>query len=64
MQPVLEMNTTDLRRLLARAERDLTEFLDLAADWVAAHLPGHRAPVTAALARVLDLPAPGTPPMP
>ena len=37
--------------------RLLPYFLALAADWASRHLPGHRAPVTAALARVLDLPS-------
>ncbi|MEU4769348.1 hypothetical protein AB0H12_39510 [Actinosynnema sp. NPDC023794] len=56
--PAIELPVTDLRRLLAGAERDLAGFLASAADWAARHLPGHAAPVTAALARVLDLPPP------
>ncbi|GGV47346.1 hypothetical protein GCM10010495_76270 [Kitasatospora herbaricolor] len=56
--PVIELSLAELRHLLAGAERDLTDFLTSAADWVGQHLPGHRAPVTAALARALDLPAP------
>ncbi|WP_327358937.1 hypothetical protein [Streptomyces sp. NBC_01304] len=60
--PVIELPVSELRNLLAGAERDLADFLALAADWSTGHLPGHCAPVTAALARVVDLPAPGTPP--
>lgn len=55
---VIELSVTGLRRLLAGAERDLRDFLTLATDWSSTHLPGHCVPVTAALARVLDLPAP------
>lgn len=57
--PVIELSLAELRRLLAGAERDLADFLALAADWVGRYLPGRRAPVTAALARALDLPAAG-----
>ncbi|MGW1638356.1 hypothetical protein [Streptomyces lavendulae] len=61
--PVIELSVTDLRRLLIEAERDLTAFLMLATDWTHQHLPpAHRAPVIAALARVLDLPEPAVPP--
>ncbi|WP_326763211.1 hypothetical protein OHB35_53105 [Streptomyces phaeochromogenes] len=56
--PAVELSITELRNLLAGAERDLADFLALAANWASRHLPGHCAPVTAALARVLDLPAP------
>ncbi|UJW36688.1 hypothetical protein L3Q67_25810 [Saccharothrix sp. AJ9571] len=59
--PVIELLATDLRRLLAEAEHDLTSFLALAADWAAQNLARHAAPVTAALARALDLPAPTEP---
>ncbi|MEU9129960.1 hypothetical protein AB0D08_17930 [Kitasatospora sp. NPDC048540] len=59
--PVIELSVTELRRLLAGAERDLAEFLALAADWARRYLPDHYGPVTAALARVLDLPTPATP---
>ncbi len=62
--PLIELSDTELRRLLAGAERDLTDFLALAADWASEHLPAHCAPVTAALARVLDLPRPAIPPEP
>lgn len=59
--PVIELPATDLRRLLAGAEHDLAGFLTLAADWAAQNLPRHAAPVTAALARALDLPTPTEP---
>jgi hypothetical protein len=61
--PVIEVPVAELRLLLAGAERDLAAFLRLAADWAAAQLPGHAGPVTAALARALDMPVPtsGTP---
>ncbi|WP_344440945.1 hypothetical protein [Kitasatospora nipponensis] len=60
--PGIELSVTELRHLLTGAERDLADFLALAADWVLQHLPGHWAPVTAALARALDLPALAVPP--
>ncbi|MFJ9523445.1 hypothetical protein ACIRPK_35060 [Kitasatospora sp. NPDC101801] len=60
--PVIELSVTELRCLLVGAERDLADFLTLAAAWVLQHLPGHQAPVTAALTQVLDLPAPPIPP--
>ncbi|MFI9367002.1 hypothetical protein ACIG5E_39120 [Kitasatospora sp. NPDC053057] len=59
--PVIELPVTELRRLLAGAERDLTDFLQLAADWAARHLPDHATAVTSALAAALDLPAPVAP---
>lgn len=55
--PVIELPTAELRRLLARAERDLADFLGLASVWSARQLPEHAAGVTAALARALALPA-------
>ncbi|MCI4146124.1 MULTISPECIES: hypothetical protein [unclassified Streptomyces] len=54
--PVIECTAGDLRRLLTGAERDLTEFLDLATAWTARQLPGHITPVISALARALLLP--------
>ncbi|MGY5004741.1 hypothetical protein [Streptomyces griseus] len=57
--PVIDLPVTELRRLLAEAERELTGFLAVAAGWVSEHLPGHSAPLVAALARVLDVPPPG-----
>ncbi|WP_407918261.1 hypothetical protein [Kitasatospora sp. NE20-6] len=61
--PVIELPVTELRRLLAGVERDLADFLTLATGWAHQWLPpGHRIPVTTALARVLDLPAPTVPP--
>ncbi|MFI1226315.1 MULTISPECIES: hypothetical protein [unclassified Streptomyces] len=62
--PVIELSVTELRRLLAGAERDLTTFLAAATDWVSEHLPDHSVALTAALARVLALPAPGISPTP
>ncbi|MFJ5925230.1 hypothetical protein ACIQF6_21750 [Kitasatospora sp. NPDC092948] len=59
--PVIELSVTELRRLLADAERDLTDFLALATDWVGRQMPEHSDPVAVALARVLDLPAPAVP---
>ncbi|WP_217166983.1 hypothetical protein [Streptomyces sp. AC512_CC834] len=51
--PVIELATAELRRLLTGAERDLTEFLDVAAAWTSRQLPNHTALVTSALARAL-----------
>ncbi|MEV5242382.1 hypothetical protein AB0K89_25260 [Streptomyces cinnamoneus] len=62
--PVIELPITDLRRLLADAERDLAAFLHLAIGWTALHSPDYADPVCAALARALDLPAPAVPPRP
>jgi hypothetical protein len=56
--PVIELSTTELRDLLTGVERDLADFLSLAADWASRHLPAHCVSVTAALARVLGIPAP------
>ncbi|MGW2873258.1 hypothetical protein [Kitasatospora sp. NPDC001225] len=53
--PVVELPVDELRRLLAGVERDLRDFLALAAGWAERQLPGHAAAVTAALARALDL---------
>jgi hypothetical protein len=58
--PVIELPAEELRRLLAGAERDLADFLDLAAGWAARQLPRHRGRVMAALARALVLPVPGS----
>ncbi|HET9382629.1 MAG TPA: hypothetical protein VFP69_17615 [Streptomyces sp.] len=52
--PVIELSVTELRRLLSGAERDLRNFLSLAADWAARHLPGRADAVTSALGRALD----------
>ncbi|MFD4587420.1 hypothetical protein ACFWOY_30915 [Streptomyces sp. NPDC058423] len=54
--PVIELPVTELRRLLAGAERDLGDFHRLATGWTARHLPDHAVAVSAALARALDLP--------
>ncbi|MFC9028710.1 hypothetical protein [Streptomyces arboris] len=58
--PVIELPASELRRLLTGVERDLAGFLALANVWAARYLPGHRAPVTAALARVLGLRPPNS----
>ncbi|MCX4581902.1 hypothetical protein [Streptomyces sp. NBC_01481] len=62
--PVIELPAAELRHLLAGAERDLADFLGLAADWAAQHLPNHATSLTVALARALDLPAPVVPSKP
>ncbi|MEU9048002.1 MULTISPECIES: hypothetical protein [unclassified Kitasatospora] len=62
--PVIELPMTELRHLLAGVERDLTNFLVLATAWIHQQMPEHSGPVVAALARVLDLPAPAVPPKP
>ncbi|MFF2653711.1 hypothetical protein [Streptomyces sp. NPDC058045] len=54
--PVIELPATRLRQLLEGAERDLTAFLALAADWAPRHLPDHATPVLTALTRALALP--------
>ncbi|MCB8903071.1 MULTISPECIES: hypothetical protein [unclassified Streptomyces] len=56
--PVIELPVTDLRRLLAGAERDLAGFLRTATEWTTRYVPGHATAVAAALARALVLPAP------
>ncbi|MEU1286193.1 hypothetical protein [Kitasatospora sp. NPDC005856] len=53
--PVIELPVDELRRLLAGAERDLRDFLALAASWTRRQLPDHATAVTAALTRALDL---------
>ncbi|WP_406196988.1 hypothetical protein OH807_10990 [Kitasatospora sp. NBC_01560] len=53
--PVIELPVEELRRLVARAERDLAGFVALADVWAARHAPHHRALLTAALARALGL---------
>ncbi|MFJ8843302.1 hypothetical protein ACIRFF_10405 [Streptomyces cyaneofuscatus] len=58
--PVIELPASELRRLLTGVERDLAGFLALANVWAARYLPRHRAPVTAALARVLGLRLPNS----
>ncbi|MFJ7250510.1 hypothetical protein ACIQWA_38525 [Kitasatospora sp. NPDC098652] len=63
--PVIVLPVVDLGGLLAGVERDLADFLGLAADWARQYLPPvHRAPVTAALARALDLPVTSVPTVP
>ncbi|MGW6015448.1 hypothetical protein [Streptomyces sp. NPDC055210] len=60
--PVITLSVTEFRHRLAGAERDLADFLALAADWTARHLPAYRTPVMVALAGVLDLPVPAVRP--
>ncbi|MGW3109222.1 hypothetical protein [Streptomyces sp. NPDC001100] len=55
--PVIELPVAELRGLLAGAEHDLTDYLQLAAAWAPLHLSGHAVPVVRALGRALDLPA-------
>ncbi|MFE4972519.1 hypothetical protein ACFRAR_10395 [Kitasatospora sp. NPDC056651] len=52
--PVVELPVEELRRLLAGVERDLGDFLSLAASRAERQLPGYAAAVTAALGRALD----------
>lgn len=59
--PVIKLPAGELRHLLTGAERDLTEFLHLAAAWTVRQLPGQAALVASTLARALDLPAPAPP---
>ncbi|MEU2494515.1 hypothetical protein [Streptomyces sp. NPDC007883] len=51
--PVIDLPADELRRLLAGAERELADFLNLATTWAARSLPDHAAPVAAAIARAL-----------
>ncbi|MFC8260058.1 hypothetical protein ACFUNF_21150 [Streptomyces sp. NPDC057291] len=54
----IQVQVSELRRLLAGAEQDLIDFLHLATHWAASdsHLPGHSKRVHQALARTLSLP--------
>ncbi|MGW5640796.1 hypothetical protein, partial [Streptomyces sp. NPDC003832] len=53
--PAIVLPVDQVRALVAGAQRDVREFLDLARTWAEQHLPAHAAAVTAALARALDL---------
>ncbi|MDF6066841.1 hypothetical protein ACN6LF_001786 [[Kitasatospora] papulosa] len=53
--PVIELSVDQIRTLVAGAQQDLQDFLNLAETWAQQHLPTHAAAVTAALARALDL---------
>ncbi|MFF7072012.1 hypothetical protein [Streptomyces pseudovenezuelae] len=53
--PTTELPVDQLRTLTTGAEQDLRDFLALAATWAEEHLPAQAVPVTAALARALDL---------
>ncbi|MFI1186499.1 hypothetical protein [Streptomyces californicus] len=55
--PVAELPADQVRGLVSAAEQDVRDFLGLAGAWAGQHLPAHAAPVTAALARALDLAA-------
>ncbi|WP_406100876.1 hypothetical protein OG698_01185 [Streptomyces sp. NBC_01003] len=52
----IEVPSIELRRLLAGVEKDLADFLDLAAGWVTEHLPDHSERVVEALVQALALP--------
>lgn len=54
--PLLDVPVTELRGLLAGAERDLVDFLALTTDWLPQQLPDHAAPLRTAIARALALP--------
>ncbi|MFC8257748.1 hypothetical protein ACFUNF_08945 [Streptomyces sp. NPDC057291] len=54
--PLIELPVAELRQLLEGAERDLTDFLHLAAAWTVRYLPDRALEVSSALARTLDLP--------
>lgn len=53
-----ELPVGELCDLMDVVERDLVNFLAMAADWGSRYLPDQSAPVTAVLARVLDLSGP------
>ncbi|WP_424858421.1 hypothetical protein [Streptomyces sp. SAI-170] len=58
--PVIEITAAELRPLLDRVERDLAGFLRPAADWAVRNVADRSASVTAALARAVGMPVPGT----
>ncbi|WP_328866437.1 hypothetical protein [Streptomyces sp. NBC_00304] len=49
------LSIDQVRKLVARAQQDVRDFLSLAGTWAEQHLPAQAAAVTAALARALDL---------
>ncbi|WP_329157482.1 hypothetical protein OHA63_19005 [Streptomyces anulatus] len=53
--PVTELSADQVRGLVADAQHDWPDFLSVAGARTEQHLPAHAAPVTAALARALDL---------
>ncbi|MFE4953986.1 hypothetical protein ACFRCW_07760 [Streptomyces sp. NPDC056653] len=59
--PVIEVRVDELRHLLDGAERDLVDFVRLAAAWAVGQVPDHAGQVTAALARALGPPTPALP---
>ncbi|WP_326816314.1 hypothetical protein [Streptomyces sp. NBC_01762] len=52
---LIELPVAELRQLLEGAERDLTDFLHLAAAWTVRYLSDRALEVSGALARTLDL---------
>ncbi|WP_327136318.1 hypothetical protein OG585_55450 (plasmid) [Streptomyces sp. NBC_01340] len=52
----IDLPATELRLLLAGAEQDLVNFLELAAGWAAERLPDHSERVSHALVQALTLP--------
>jgi hypothetical protein len=54
--PTIDLSIAELRTLVAGAERDIADFLVVATEWVARHLPEHAQPVSAALVRAMALP--------
>jgi len=54
--PTIELPAAELGHLLLGVERDLADFVALAARWASRHLPDHTVPIAAALSRLLDLP--------
>lgn len=53
--PTIELPVAQVRTLVAGAQRDLQDFLRLAASWAEQHLPTHATTVTTALGRALNL---------
>ncbi|MEV0913600.1 hypothetical protein AB0I93_04855 [Streptomyces sp. NPDC049967] len=49
------LSIDQVRKLVARAQQDVQDFLSLAGTWAEQHLSAQAAAVTAALARALDL---------
>lgn len=54
--PVVEVSVAELRQLIAGAERDLANFCARASRWALRCMPDYAESITAALARVLDIP--------
>ena len=62
--PVIEVPVSELRRLLAQAEVDVTAFLHRATLWTARQLPGRSEEVSGAIRRALTLQGSAMPPRP